>query len=194
MKATGVRGVKPSADVRKFCYTIPTMQDLKTPPSNVEAERAVLGSIMLDTTGRSGDRVMDVCLTSGISPDSFFDPRNRTIFAAMLQLNRESKPLDSITLMESLRVKGQLEAVGGAAYLESLYDQTPTTAHAEYYIGLLRGKHLRRMIIERATKVVEKCYDEGEYPDSQAVLGEAEIRWNRFSCCWFLSYETRIRN
>ena len=152
----------------------PTMQDMKTPPCNVEAERAVLGSIMLDTTSRNGDRVMDLCLTGGISPDAFFDPRNRTIYSAMLQLNRESKPLDSITLMEALRVKGQLDAVGGASYFQSLYDQTPTTAHAEYYIGLVRDKHLRRMMIERATKVVEKCYDEGEYPDPRAVLGEAE--------------------
>ncbi len=150
------------------------MQDLKTPPNNVEAERAVLGSIMLDTTGRSGDRVMDLCLTSGISPETFYDPRNRAIYAAMLAMNRASKPLDSLTLMETMRVEGRLEAIGGAAYLESLYDQTPTTAHAEYYIGIIRAKHLRRMMIERATKVVEKCYDEGEYPDPQAVLGEAE--------------------
>ena len=150
------------------------MQDLKTPPSNVEAERAVLGSIMLDSTGRSGDRVLDICLTSGVSPDAFYDPRNRTIYAAMLALNRASKPLDSITLLESLRADGKLDAIGCSAYLQSLYDQTPTTAHAEYYIELMRSKHLRRMMIERATRVVEQCYDEGEYPDPNAVLGEAE--------------------
>ena len=150
------------------------MDDLKTQPSNTEAERAVLGSIMLDTAGRSGDRVMDLCLTGGIVPETFYDPRNRTIFSAMMELNRASKPLDSITLLEALRVSGRLEAVGGAAYLESLYDQTPTTAHAEYYMSIIRGKHLRRMMIDRATKIVEKSFDEGEYPDPQAVLGEAE--------------------
>ena len=47
------------------------MSDLKTPPNNTEAERAVLGSILLDTTGRSDDRVMDVCLTSGVQPETF---------------------------------------------------------------------------------------------------------------------------
>jgi replicative DNA helicase len=150
------------------------MEKGKTPPCNVEAERAVLGSIMLDTLGRNGDRVMDLCLTGGISPETFYDPRNRTVYQAMLDLNRQSKPLDSITLLEELRTSGRLETIGGAAYLESLYEQTPTTAHAEYHISLIRGKYLRRLMIERANKVVEKCYDENEYPDPQAVLGDAE--------------------
>ena len=150
------------------------MQDFKTPPHNIEAERAILGSILLDTTSRSGDRVMDLCLTGGISAESFFDPRNREIYSTMLDMNRSSKPLDMVTLIETLRSSGRMEAIGGAAYLQALYDQTPTTAHAEYYIGIVRGKHLRRMMIERANKVVEKCFDEGENPDPQAVLGEAE--------------------
>ena len=150
------------------------MQDFKTPPHSIEAERAVLGSILLDTTSRNGDRVMDLCLTGGLSAESFFDPRNREIYATMLDMNRASKPLDMVTLMETLKVSGKMEAIGGAAYLQALYDQTPTTAHAEYYIGIVRGKHLRRMMIERATKVVENCFDEGQNPDPKAVLGEAE--------------------
>ena len=150
------------------------MEDIKTPPNNIEAERAVLGSILLDASSRNGDRVMDYCLTGGITAESFYDPRNRTIYSAMLEMNRASKPLDQLTLLETLRVSGKLDAIGGAAYLQTLFDQTPTTAHAEYYIGILRGKHLRRTMIERATKIVEKCFDENKNPDPQAVLGEAE--------------------
>ena len=150
------------------------MENVKIPPNNTDAERAVLGCILLDTTSRSGDRVMDICLSSGISQESFYDPRNREIYGVMLDINRASKPLDMVTLLEALNVSGKMQAIGGAAYLQSLYDQTPTTAHAEYYINILRGKHLRRMMIERATKVVEKCYDEQDNPDPQAVLGEAE--------------------
>ena len=150
------------------------MNDLKTPPNNVEAERAVLGSILLDTTGRSDGRVMDACLTSRVAPETFYDPRNREIYTTMLSMNRLAKPLDALTLMEELRTAGKLEAVGGAAYIQALLDQTPTTANAEYYIGIVRGKQLRRLMIERASKVVEKCYDEGEYPDPQVVLGDAE--------------------
>ncbi len=150
------------------------MADLKTPPQNVEAERAVLGSVLLDARGRNGDRVMDLCLTGGISPETFFDPRNRTVYQTMVDMNRASKPLDPLTLMEELRAKGRLEAVGGVGYVEALLDQVQTTANAEYYLSIVRAKHLRRTLIDRATRVIEKSYDESEYPDPQTVLGEAE--------------------
>ena len=150
------------------------MTDLKTPPNNVEAERAVLGSVLLDARGRNGDRVMDLCLTGGIVPETFFDPRNRTVYQTMLDMNRASKPLDPLTLMEELRVTGKLDTLGGSGYVEALLDQVQTTANAEYYLSIIRAKHLRRTMIERASRVVEKCYDEGEYPDPQTVLGEAE--------------------
>ena len=147
---------------------------MKTPPSNAEAERAVLGAILLDTTGRNEDRVMDLCLTEGLQEESFFDPRNRLVYATMLEMNRASKPLDALTLIEEMRRTGRLDTVGGVGYVQALIDQVPTTAHAEHYISIVHAKHLRRLLIERATKVVEKCYDEGEYPDPQVVLGDAE--------------------
>ena len=78
------------------------MNDMRTPPSSIEAERAVLGSILIDTTGRSDGRVMDLCLTGQISPESFYDARNREVYSAMLAMNRASKPLDALTLMEAV--------------------------------------------------------------------------------------------
>ncbi len=150
------------------------MNDLKTPPNNTEAERAVLGSILLDTAGRGDDRVMDLCLTLGVTPETFYDPKNRIVYSTMLDMNRTAKPLDALTLIEELRRSEKLDTVGGVGYIQTLIDQVPTTAHAEHYIGIVRGKHLRRLMIERASKVVEKCYDENEYPDPQVVLGDAE--------------------
>ena len=149
-------------------------EDIKTPPHSMEAERAVLGCIFLDTAGAGGERIMDLCLSEGLTADSFFDPRNRGIFATMLAMNRAGKPLDSVTFVTEARREGTLEALGGVGYLQNLVDQTPTTAHAEYYISILRDKHLRRMMIDRATKTIERCYDESGHPDPQAVLGEAE--------------------
>ena len=150
------------------------MNDFKTPPSSAEAERAVLGSILIDTTSRSGDRVMDLCLVEGVTEDSFFDPRNRAIYATMLAMNRAAKPLDPLTLSEEMKASGKLETVGGAGYLQSVLDQVPTAAHAEHYIAIVREKELRRTLIDRSSKVIEKCYDEREYPDPKVVLGEAE--------------------
>ena len=150
------------------------MDDLKTPPHNLEAERAVLGSILLDTTGRGEDRVMDECRSRGVVADVFYDPANKAIYSTMLEMGAASKPLDALALIEELRRTNRLEAVGGVGYVQSLIDQVPTTAHAEHYISIIRGKYLRRLMIERATEVVEHCFDEGEYPDAQVVLGDAE--------------------
>lgn len=140
----------------------------------MEAERAVLGSILLDTTGRGEDRVMDECRSRGVVADAFYDPANKAIYSTMLEMGAASKPLDALALIEELRRTNRLEAVGGVGYVQSLIDQVPTTAHAEHYIAILRGKYLRRLMIERATDVVEHCFDEGEYPDAQVVLGDAE--------------------
>ena len=150
------------------------MNDLKTPPSSVAAERAVLGSILIDTTSRSGDRVMDLCLTSGVNEETFFDPRNRTIYSTMLAMNRQARPLDPLTLTEEMKASGKFEAIGGAGYLQSVVDQVPTASHAEHYISIILSKQLRRTLIERSSKVIENCYDEGEYPDPRILLGEAE--------------------
>ena len=67
---------------------MPRMNDLKTPPNTTEAERAVLGSILLDTAGRGDDRVMDLCLTGGVTSETFYDPKNRLVYSTMLEMNR----------------------------------------------------------------------------------------------------------
>ncbi len=147
---------------------------MRTPPHSLEAERALLGSVLLDATGRDEERVMDACRAQGLSEEAFYGPANRTVYATMLKMSAASRPLDALTLIEELRRSNLLEAVGGVAYVQSLIDQVPTTAHAEHYLNIVRAKHLRRTLIDRATKVVEKGFDEREYPDAQVVLGEAE--------------------
>ena len=81
-----------------MCYN-DCMDDMRIPPNNVEAERAVLGSILLDTTGRD-ERVMDICQSAGVTPDTFYDPRNREIYSEMRKMSRAAKPLDALTLIE----------------------------------------------------------------------------------------------
>ena len=146
----------------------------RTPPSNLSAERGVLGSIMLDATSAEADnRVLDLCLSKGISAESFYSPRNRTIFAALSELSAAGMPVDCVTLDERLRSTGRLEAAGGVAYIQSILDDTPTSAHAEYYIDIVRQKSLLRKVIECASEIERKCYAaEGENAD--ILLGEAE--------------------
>ncbi len=146
----------------------------RTPPANLEAERGVLGSIMLDATSAEADnRVLDLCLSKGITADSFYSPRNRTIFAALSALSATGMPVDCVTLNEKLRSTGQLEAAGGVSYIQSVLDDTPTSAHAEYYIDIVRQKSLLRKVIDCAAEIERKCYAaEGENAD--ILLGEAE--------------------
>ena len=109
------------------------MSDLRTPPHSLEAERALLGSILLDANGRGEERVMDECRSEGVTEEAFYGPANRLVYATMLKMSMASKPLDALTLIEELRRENRLDTVGGVAYVQSLIDQVPTTAHAEHY-------------------------------------------------------------
>ena len=150
------------------------MSDLKTPPNSSECERALLGSILLDSVSRSGERIVDVCMSQGISPDAFFDPRNKAVYAAMVSMIRTSRPLDAVTLLDELGKNGTLEAIGGVNFVQSLVDQVGSTANAGYYMSVVKAKALRRRMIETASAVESKCYDEASHPNPQAILGEAE--------------------
>lgn len=148
-------------------------EDVKTPPHSAEAERGVLGSILLDAETGEDTRVLDLCLTHGIEPESFFDPRHRIIFETLLEMSRETLPVDGVTLIERLRARGRLESVGGLPVVEALISGTPTSAHAEYYIDIVRQKHVLRKLISTAQETERKCYD-GDGRNADVILGEAE--------------------
>jgi replicative DNA helicase len=148
------------------------MNDIKTAPNNTEAERAVLGSILLDATGRSDERIMDVCLTSGVVAETFYDPRNRTVYSMMLDMNRRAKPLDALTLIEELRVSNKLEAVGGVGYVQSLIDQVPTTAHAEHYMLV---DYIEQRDLESFTALMQKHIERSKETCLMA-LKESKLR------------------
>ena len=148
-------------------------EEIKTPPHSAEAERSVLGSILLDADAGDNLRVLDLCLTHGLEPDSFYDPRNRILFETLLEMSQATMPVDAITLNEQLRATGRLEAVGGVTAVESLVNATPTSAHAEYYIDIVRQKHLLRKLINTARETERKCYG-GDGRNADVILGEAE--------------------
>lgn len=139
----------------------------RTPPYSEEAEKGVLGSILLDA-----GRVMDLCIESQIQPDSFFVPAHRIAFEVMLEMVKDSKPIDVLTVGERLKTQGRLQAVGGALFLDRLIDSTPTAAHAEFYIDLVRQKHLFRCIIDCAQDAERECHNTDESAD--VVLGRLE--------------------
>ena len=148
-------------------------EDVKTPPHSAEAERGVLGSILLDAEAGEDTRVLDLCLTHGLEPDSFYDPRNRILFTTLVEMSQAAMPVDALTLQEHLRTTDRLAAVGGVTTVEALVSGTPTSAHAEYYIDIVRQKHVLRKLINTARETERKCFG-GDGRNADVILGEAE--------------------
>lgn len=136
-------------------------------PYSEEAEKGVLGSILLDSM-----RVLDLCLTRGIVAESFYVPAHREIFEVLMDMWREGAVIDILTVGERLARTGKLERVGGSAYLERIVDSTPTSAHAEYYIDIVSQKHLLRSIITHAREAENYCYTTDE--NALTVLDKVE--------------------
>ncbi|MBB6100111.1 replicative DNA helicase [Deinobacterium chartae] len=124
----------------------------RIPPHNTEAEVSVLGSVLLDN-----DALLDI--SEQLSAEMFYRESHRKIFAAMQTLHERGEPVDLVTLSEELRAKGQLEEVGGAAYLVGLADQVPTAAYAEVYCKIVQEKYTLRQLISASGKVMQLAYD-----------------------------------
>ena len=149
-------------------------EELKTPPHSAEAERGVLGSILLDTETGDDVRVLDICQSRGITPESFFVPRHRMLYETLIAMSASGQPIDPVTLNTCLRAQGRLDAVGGVQAIQALVEGTPTSAHAEYWIDILRQKHLLRTLIARSNETIAKCYDETQSSNADVLLGEVE--------------------
>ncbi len=146
---------------------MPTVEDnlRKVPPQNLEAESSVLGGILLEN--EAINRVLEVLTT-----DDFYRESHRKIFRAMIELYDRSEPVDLITLSDILKAKGDLEAVGGSAYLASLANATPTSANIHHYARIVREKAIRRYLISAATTIATRGFEDQENVDE--FLDEAE--------------------
>ena len=145
-----------------------TLTDLltsKIPPHSLEAERAVLGAILLDKD--SLPRAVEILK----APD-FYKEGHRKIFEAMLALFERGEPVDLLTLREELRRRDALEEVGGEAVLATLVEEAATAAHLVSYAGIVREKALLRELIRIATQIIGQSYEAREGAD--VLLDQAE--------------------
>jgi replicative DNA helicase len=149
-------------------------EDLKTLPHSSDAERGIIGSILLDTTLGDEARVLDLCQAHGIEPDAFYDNKYKLLYKAFCDMSMRSVPIDAVTLTDYLRSSNQLDSVGGVAAIQALVDDTPTSAHAEYYIDTVRQKYLLRKLINRARETEKKCFDVTHNSNVDILLGEVE--------------------
>jgi hypothetical protein len=142
----------------------------REPPHSVDAEQGVLGS-MLQPRGGS-EAIAEA--TAKIGAEHFFVPAHRTIFTAICDLWDAGQAIDLITFTQSLRDKKLLDAVGGAAFVTSLFTFVPMAANVAYYIDIVRDKYILRSIVHAATESVRRACEEPDEPET--LLDEIECR------------------
>lgn len=135
------------------------------PPQNLEAEQAVLGTILLQD--KSLVKVIEI-----IEPEDFYRDAHKTIFRAMLQLFDHREPHDLITVTSLLNDQNKLEAVGGPAYLASLTDIIPFSGSLVQHAKIIRQKSILRRLIQSSNEVAARCYQEQD--DIDTLVDEAE--------------------
>ncbi|MEW6730004.1 MAG: replicative DNA helicase [Acidobacteriota bacterium] len=140
--------------------------DLERPlPHNIEAERAVLGAILLDSS--LCNQAIEL-----LKREDFFLDSHRRIFEKMLILSETARAIDPITLQEELAKVGELEQVGGMAYVASLLDGAVRTANIEHYAKIIKGKSVLRRLIAASNQIIHTCLDQDGEPDE--ILDNAE--------------------
>lgn len=137
----------------------------KVPPQSLEAERSVLGAIMLD-------REALLTVLEILKLEDFYREAHRIIYRVILDLNERREAVDLLTVTEELRRRGELEIVGGAAYLTSLTGDVPSVANAGYYARLVAQKATLRALVQAAGRITEMAMDEANEVDQ--ILDEAE--------------------
>ncbi len=137
----------------------------KNIPSNIEAEEALLGSVLIDP-----DVVVQVATV--VQPTDFYVQRHGWIYDAMRYLHDQRRPVDFLTITDELERRGQLNDVGGAAYISSLANAVPSSVHAHQYAQIVQRTSTLRQLIHAAGEIARKAYDESQEVD--IVVNESE--------------------
>ena len=137
------------------------------PPQNIEAEESVLSRILLESTTLL--EVVEI-----LAPADFYRTSHQKIFAAMTDLFNRNEPIDAVTVANHLKESGQLEQVGGAAYLARLLD-VPPAVDAPHYAGIIHDKAVLRRLIEKSNAIAKRCFLEQGNADDIVDFAEASI-------------------
>ena len=127
----------------------------RLPPQSLEAEMSVLGGVLLENEALN--KALEL-----LRPDDFYREAHRKIFNAIIDLTEKGEPADLVTLTAALQQRGDLEEIGGNAYLATLVDYVPTAANIAYYSRLVKEKAIGRHLINVATEIATRGYDGGE--------------------------------
>ncbi len=137
----------------------------KIPPNDIEAEQAVIGSMLTDKEAVS-------LAIEKLKEDAFYREDNKLIYSAILNLYNKVEPIDIITLKSELQSMGVFEKVGGLEYIAKLPDKVPTTANVEKYIKIVEEKYVLRSLIKTANEIIDLGYEQTE--EVENIMDNAE--------------------
>ncbi len=146
----------------------PQLDAIKLPPHSVEAEQSVLGGILLDTS--AWDKIADL-----ITERDFYRNEHRLIYRHIARLTEHAKPVDAITVAESLESNSELEKAGGLSYIGSLAQNVPTAANIRRYAEIVRERSIMRKLVEVGSDIATSAYNPAGRSAGQ-LLDEAESR------------------
>lgn len=138
----------------------------KLPPQNLEAERSVLGAMLLEKG------TIPKVLQALPASDSFYSETHRLIYKEIIGLLNKNKPVDIVTLKEEFRKKNKLKDIGGAVYLADLVNSVPTTANVDYYAQIVREKYILRDLLRAVASITSLSYDSSQ--DLDDILDKAQ--------------------
>ncbi len=141
------------------------MAQEKLPPHDVEAEEAIVGSLLIDP-----DAILKIA--TFLKAEDFFSETNRWVYDACFSLFQRGEAINQITAAHELMRQGKLEQVGGAGYLSHLISIVPTSLHVEHYAQIVSNMAVMRRLIAAAGQIAAIGYEAG--PDAEASLGKAE--------------------
>lgn len=141
------------------------MAEIKTPPHSLEAEKSVLGAVLID-------RDAVVAVIEFLEAEHFYSPKHQSIYAAVVDLYREREPVDVVTVSEKLKTQKQLTEIGGIDYLKSLASGVPTSAHAASYAHSVKDMFTKRLMISAAAQINTLAFDDSA--DIRQILDQAE--------------------
>lgn len=137
----------------------------KIPPSDLETEEVVLGALLIEPNALA--TVIDI-----LQPEVFYKEAHQRIFAAILALYPIGEPIDVITVTNYLRKNGEIDFIGGPAYIAQLTDRVISAANIEYHARILIEKYIQRKLIEISNNIITEAYDATS--DAFDILNEAE--------------------
>ncbi len=150
----------------------------RLPPQSIEAEEAVLGSILIDP-----DAIIRVAAM--LKPEDFYREKHGWVYETALILHERREPIDFLTVCDELERRGQLDEVGGATFITTLINVVPTSIHVEHYARIVERTATRRRLIEAAGQIAALAYQEAEDVDEvvdraeQVLFGVSERRISR---------------